>query len=115
MHLLASSLSAQGLVMAWERKVRPDGRQAFFSPALIWLSQLYAARSPINAQNAQGQTALMLWAQQGQADAVMLLLGMGANKDLCDRAGKNAAFYAFEAGFKQLAEELGTISCKKMP
>lgn len=48
----------------------------------------------VNAQNQQGQTALMLAAKQGRSEIIELLLETKAQFDLCDSTGKNALDYA---------------------
>ena len=65
--------------------------------------KLLAAGPDINAQNAFGDTALIMASQAGASDVVDLLLKAGAKRSLRNRDGQAAADAALARGFDRIA------------
>lgn len=93
-----------------QRRHAPSGRvlplllNAKAEAELIDLLLARGARP--ETRNAQGQSALMLFAGQGKAEPVELLIARGAPRDIRDNQGLSAADYARRAGFTRLAKWL---------
>ena len=64
----------------------------------------------INAQNENGQTALIIAAQKGYNDIVKLLLEKEANALIVDNYQKSTLSYASERGFTEITEMLIPLS-----
>jgi ankyrin repeat protein len=67
---------------------------------------LLGAGLELNAQNAVGDTALILATQAGASDVAELLLKAGAKRTLRNRDGQSAADVAAARGFDALAARL---------
>lgn len=80
-----------------------DHRDRFGDTALHWaalsgqtgaVKRLLAAHAAINAQNGQGTTPLMLAIGANRREVVRVLVAAGANTQLQDYTGHDAAWYA---------------------
>jgi ankyrin repeat protein len=68
---------------------------------------LEAGANPDLADNAEGFTALMYAAAEGQLEVVRALLGHGANATLRDKDGDTARDFAARNGHTEIARRLG--------
>lgn len=95
-------------------KITPSGRQHKVKISRQEQAGLFVlltqAGAPVNHPNNQGQTALMLLAQQGANEPIQALLKANANLELKDKNGKQAADYAKDAGYFTLATRLTPLN-----
>ncbi len=81
-------------------KRRPGGeRISTWAPEVFIL----LARPRLDAQDSDGQTALMMAASPGEEELVRFLLEQGADPTLVDNAGQTAASHAARTGHDDLA------------
>ena len=67
---------------------------------------LRTRRANINQKNAEGQTPLILAARSGKNDFTAMLIEMGADVNSVDNNQHSALYYASEAGYDEIVEQL---------
>jgi len=111
LHLAAQGgLAPQARDLIAKPKISPSGRQQKVHVSRQEQAELFQLLvqngALVNHRNKQGQTALMLVAQQGAREPIQVLLKAKAALEIQDQQGKQAADYAREAGYSALANLL---------
>jgi ankyrin repeat protein len=90
-----------------------DWERAATTGDVATLTRARRSGAPLDALDRHGQTALMLAAQHGHADAVAALIAAGADLDVTAKYGLSALMLAVIAGHQECARLLARAGANR--
>ena len=106
LHIICSKqMQAAGIELLHAYSLDHRATPSFTRDTTI-LAMILSAGADINAQNAEGSTALLAAAKYGYKEGVSMLLNAGANVNIQNTIGSTALLEAAENGFLSISELL---------